>query len=581
MKTLAFLLSLNVPAQAGDGNDNLVALVQILKASDDADFQLDILKGIRDGLKGRASVKMPQGWEEISAKLAKSANPEVRSIAQALSTTFGDAKSLKAMRDLVADGKADLAGRKSALDTLLGARDAGLPPVLQALLKDPGMRADAIRGLGTYEDPKTPELLLEVYPSLETAEKRDVLNTLVARLPYAKQLLVALKSKVVPRSEVTAATIRQLHEYKDAEIDKWIDAEWGSLRTSPEAKLKEIADWKKFLQSQPKGDLPKGRALFAKTCQQCHTLFDAGGKVGPEITGANRSDLQYILENIIDPSAVVAKDYMPVIIRTKSGRIVTGIIKAEDGNAITLATENDLLVIPKPEIDAMKQSEISMMPEGQLNNLSKDEVRHLVAYLMSPVQVPMGILPQETVEIFNGKDLTDWEGDAEVWKVENGEIVGKGPQKRNHFLFHKKEFSDFRLTAEIKLVPNGGNSGFQVRSVPVEGGEARGCQADVGAGWWGKLYEESGRGLLFPAKGQEFDGDKFVKKEDWNTYEIVAVGTKIRTAINGNLCTDLDDAKIATKGRFALQVHAGGAMEVRFRNFKLEVNPKFELKTLK
>ncbi|HXX95028.1 MAG TPA: family 16 glycoside hydrolase, partial [Planctomycetota bacterium] len=578
---LALALGLWASAQAGDGGDNLSALVQILKSSDDADFQLDILKGIRDGLKGRTTVKMPQGWEEVSTRLAKSSNPDVRAIAQALSTTFGDPKALKAMRDLVADPKGELAARKSALETLLGARDAGLPPVLQVLLKDPGMRADAIRGLGTYEDPKTPELLLEVYSTLETAEKRDVLNTLVARLSYARHLLGALKNKIIPRTEVTAATIRQLHEYKDPEMDKWIDAEWGMMRTSPEAKLKEIADWKKFLQSQPKGDPSKGRALFSKTCQQCHTLFDTGGKVGPEITGANRSDLHYLLENIIDPSAVVAKDYMAVIIRTKNGRIVTGIIKAEDGNAITLATENDLLVIPKPEIDAMKQSEISMMPEGQLNTMSKDDVRHLIAYLMSPVQVPMGALPQTTVQIFNGKDLTDWEGDPAVWSVEGGEVVGKGALKRNSFLFHTKEYSDFRLTAEIKLVPNGGNSGFQIRSVPIEGGEARGPQADVGAGWWGKLYEESARGVLYPAKGQEFDGDKFVNKDDWNVYEIVAVGPRIRTAINGHLCTDLDDPKVSLKGRFGLQVHSGGMMEVRFRNFKLELNPAFELKTLK
>ena len=165
--------------------------------------------------------------------------------------------------------------------------------------------------------------------------------------------------------------------------------------------------------------------------------------------------------------------------------------------------------------------------------------------------------------------------------MDNGEIVGKGALKRNSFLFHKKEYSDFRLTAEIKLVPNGGNSGFQFRSIPIEGGEAKGCQADVGVGWWGKLYEESARGLIFPKKGQEFDGDKFVNKDDWNVYEIVAVGPKIRTAINGNLCTDLEDDKVAMKGRFALQVHSGGMMEVRFRKLKLELNPKFELKTLK
>jgi len=166
-----------------------------------------------------------------------------------------------------------------------------------------------------------------------------------------------------------------------------------------------------------------------------------------------------------------------------------------------------------------------------------------------------------------------------VWSVENGEIVGRGPQKRNQFLFHKQELTDFRLTVEIKLP--GGNSGIQIRSVPIEGGEARGCQADAGSGWWGKLYEESARGLLFPKKGQDFDGDKFVKKEGWNLYEIVVVGNRIRTAINGNLCTDLDDDKIAPKGRIGLQVHSGGPMEVRFRNFQLELNPKFELKTVK
>jgi putative heme-binding domain-containing protein len=581
MFTATIVLLLSTALQGGDGGDNLSALVQILKASDDPSFQLDILKGMRDGLKGRTSVRMPKGWDEVAASLARSPNAEVRSLAQTLSTVFGDTKSLQAMRDLLADLKADLAARKGALETLLGAKDVGLPPILLGLLKDVAMRGSAIRALAAYDDAKAPAAILEVYPSLDVSEKRDAVNTLLARVSSAKALLGALKAKVVSRGDLTAASIRAFREHRDPEIDKWIDGEWGMARSSPEAKLKEIAEWKAFLQSQPKGDPSKGRALFAKTCQQCHTLFDAGGKVGPEITGANRSDLQYLLENILDPSAVVAKDYMATVIRTKAGRVVTGIIRQDDQNAITLLTENDTIIIPKPEIDAQKTSEISMMPEGLLTNLSKDDARHLIAYLQSPTQVAMAVLPQETVELFNGRDLSEWEGDPNVWSVDNGEIVGKGALKRNSFLFHKKEYSDFRLTAEIKLVPNGGNSGFQFRSIPIEGGEAKGCQADVGVGWWGKLYEESARGLIFPKKGQEFDGDKFVNKDDWNVYEIVAVGPKIRTAINGNLCTDLEDDKVAMKGRFALQVHSGGMMEVRFRKLKLELNPKFELKTLK
>ena len=208
-------------------------------------------------------------------------------------------------------------------------------------------------------------------------------------------------------------------------------------------------------------------------------------------------------------------------------------------------------------------------------------LRNFICAFLASVLVVNSAAAKEAKELFNGKDLTGWEGDPAIWSVENGELVGKGPQKNNAFLFSKGEYSDFRLIFEVKLTPHGGNSGLQFRSVPHGKTEAQGCQADLGAGWWGRLYEEGGRGLLFPPKGQEFNGDAFIKKEDWNVYEVLAVGTKIRTAVNGHPCTVLDDEKVAKSGRFAPQVHSGGPMEVRFRKFQLELNPpEFKLKTV-
>ena len=100
-------------------------------------------------------------------------------------------------------------------------------------------------------------------------------------------------------------------------------------------------------------------------------------------------------------------------------------------------------------------------------------------------------------DFFNGKDLTGWDGDPKLWSVENGEIVGKTPGlKHNEFLRARWRPSDFRLTLKVKLTPNKENSGIQFRSEPLPDGEMKGPQADVGAGWWGKLYEENGRGLL-------------------------------------------------------------------------------------
>ena len=99
----------------------------------------------------------------------------------------------------------------------------------------------------------------------------------------------------------------------------------------------------------------------------------------------------------------------------------------------------------------------------------------------------------------------------------------------------------------------------------------KGYQADVGVGWWGKLYEEHGRALLWKESGE-----KHVRTDDWNQYEIIAVGSRIRTYINGKLCVDLDDPAGAKRGIIALQLHSGGPFEVRYKDFELELNPKME-----
>jgi hypothetical protein len=226
----------------------------------------------------------------------------------------------------------------------------------------------------------------------------------------------------------------------------------------------------------------------------------------------------------------------------------------------------------------MKQGTLSMMPEGLLTPLTDQEIRDLIIYLRQPVQVPMVATPETVALFFNGKDLANWNGTPEVWRVEQGEIIGASQAglKQNDFLKSEFVLEDFRLVFKVKLTPNNANSGVQFRSESFEGHEMKGPQADIGAGWWGKLYEENGRGLL-----ADKPGDAFVKPGDWNTYEILAVGGKIRTAINGNVCTDVDDAKVARRGIVGLQVHSGGPAEVRFKEFELELNPKFELKTAK
>ena len=175
------------------------------------------------------------------------------------------------------------------------------------------------------------------------------------------------------------------------------------------------------------------------------------------------------------------------------------------------------------------------------------------------------------ISLFNGKDLTGWEGDAKVWRVENGAISGRVDKiGYNTFLVYAHPFSDFVLEAKF-ILPKGGNSGIQYRSVVTDPARwvVGGYQADIGAGWYGALYEERGRGVLIKADPEVA---KTVKADDWNQYEIRAEGSKLRHTLNGKVSGEIDDKgdKARAEGILALQYHAPGNFEIRFKDIRIK-----------
>ena len=554
--------------------DSRQLLVTSLGKTNDSGIRTIYLHGILEGLKGRRQVDMPKDWPTVFTELSKSENADIRNQATSLAVTFGDPRALDEMLRILKSTDSGIPVRQNALAVLLGAKEKRLAPVLQQLLDEKALRGPALKGLAAYDDPKTPEVLLKHYPTFNSEEKRDALNTLASRPNYAKALLDAIGNKKVATADVSADIIRQIGNLKNADLDKRVGEVWGIVRTTPADRLKMIADYRKLLQTPTpvKPDLAHGRAVFAKTCQQCHTLYGIGNKVGPDITGSNRANLEYLLENILDPSAVIPKEYAASVFNMADGRTITGIVRSETPAAFTVVTANETLTLPKGDVERRTDSPTSMMPDDQFKLMPETDIRALIAYLQYPTQVPMLANDENAKDFFNGKDLAGWYGNMELWKVDNGEIVGKTTGlKHNEFLKSHLMAGDFRLMLKIKLTPNKENSGVQFRSEALPNGDVKGYQADVGLGWWGKLYEEHGREIL-----SNKPGDPFVKAGQWNDYEIIAVGSKIKTFINGNSCVDIDDPAGAKRGIFAFQIHSGGAMEVRFKDLKLELNPKMK-----
>lgn len=377
-------------AQAAEA-EPMAALVEVLKEAKDPQLQLDVLKGMSAALKGVRSAPMPVGWSEVESKLTASRNAQISTLAQSLGLTFGSQKALDALRKAALDAKAEIGVRRAAVQSLLSVRDSEAPAILQKLLKTEELRGEALRGLAAYDDPAGAAAILAVYPQLSNAEKRDALNTLASRAAFAKPLLMAVDEKKVSSKDLTAEVVRQLRNLKNPEVDQLLQKVWGAFHEVSADKKAEIAKYTAVYRAggSTPGDASRGRAVYATVCQQCHTLFDTGGAVGPDLTGSNRSDLGYILENMVDPNAVIPNDYRSSTIELKDERVLTGIIKQQDDKSVTVVTANEQLVIPRNEVAKISNSEISMMPEGLLGALTDQEVRDLIYYLGRPGQVPL------------------------------------------------------------------------------------------------------------------------------------------------------------------------------------------------
>jgi putative heme-binding domain-containing protein len=280
------------------------------------------------------------------------------------------------------------------LEALAYSKDPQVVPLLYQLIGDSALRGLALRTLAAYSDDATPKAILDHYSAFTEEEKADAIHTLASRPAYARALLDAVEHGAVPRRDISAFNVRQMMALQQKDISDRLVKVWGSLRPASKEKAERMAKLKSLLSHDylRTADTSQGRLVYSRTCASCHRLFDQGGAIGPELTGSQRTNLDYVLENLLDPSAIVPFDYRVTILETKDGRFLTGIIKQEDDRTLTVQTQNDAVVIPKNEIESRNQSSLSLMPDGLLDKMTNEELRDLLAYLASPRQVP---LPKE------------------------------------------------------------------------------------------------------------------------------------------------------------------------------------------
>ena len=385
------LFLLMVSVVIGQGASNLDPVVELLGQIDDPAFHADLLKGMREGLAGQKNVEVPKGWAKVAAKLAKSPNEQVREDVRALSLIFGDSGALDSLKATLVDKKSPLEKRRDALKLLVEKNAPGLASILQDLIQVKDLQGDVLRGLAAYGSKETPQVILKNYDEFSTESKAIAIGTLASRVGFAKELLEALANGKIPRKDISVPIARQIQSLGNEDLSELLKEHWGEIRQVKADKAELMEKYKKMLPKKylAKADLSNGRALYNRTCAACHVLYGEGGKIGPDITGSDRRNLDYVLDNVLDPNGAIGKDYQFTTINLKDSRVVAGMVAAENNSSLTVQTVTERIVLSKEDVVARNVLPISMMPEGLFNSLKKDELRDLVAYLATEQQVPL------------------------------------------------------------------------------------------------------------------------------------------------------------------------------------------------
>jgi putative membrane-bound dehydrogenase-like protein len=363
----------------------------LLESANDDQLRADVLNGLHQGLAGRHKVRSPANWPAFQQQVGHSGDTKLVNLVRDLSVLFGDGRALDEVRRLALDGKADLATRRGALQTLIETRAPDRRKICEQLLSVRYLNTTAVRGLTEFDDPSIGDKLAKSYRSFFPADRPSVIDALVTRPSFAEPLLDQIAAGKIPRGELTVLHARQIHSFGNARLTQRLNEVWGELRDSPEDKQRLIASWKERLtpDTLKQADPSHGRAVFDKICGNCHRLYGHGGQIGPDLTGSGRQNLDYVLINLIDPSAAVGAEYRMSIVVLNDGRVLNGIVAAKSDKVLTLQTAKERLSLELAEVDEIQVSPVSLMPDGLLQPLTEEQTRDLVAYLMSPTQVPL------------------------------------------------------------------------------------------------------------------------------------------------------------------------------------------------
>lgn len=370
---------------ASEGVQEPRVLPLLLSAAEcDADMGAiaDRVVGIREGLQGVLRVEKPEDWEAFRQRAAGSAGAEVDLALAELDALFGGRVGIERLLQLARDGGVELSVRAQTLESLGASRVMEAKGVLLELTLDRDLGGAAARALRHFDDSSVTDGLLAVWPRLNRQARDAALSTLTARASSTEKLLKAVESGTVAAADLGPYQWRQMAALGSDAIAQKVAELWpASVAALDDAANKQRLAERLTDQLLASGRAAEGRAIYTKVCANCHRLGEEGGRIGPDLSGGNRRDLGYLIENLGAPSAQVADSFRTSLIELTDGQVIVGVILRQLPDRIEVQTKDGVSTVDRREIEALAPSGRSLMPDGLLDPLSDQEVADLIAYL--------------------------------------------------------------------------------------------------------------------------------------------------------------------------------------------------------
>ena len=386
-------------AESDDELDTIVATLELLVDAD-ADATRQCLRLLADKTQAR------ELDGERRARLAKSIGPMVdnllkrpatdplRADAAILAASLRLSSGAEPTRAIATDSRADFELRRRALAALIAAEDRAALEIAENWLSGgadtpnagaaprPDLVSAALALLGRLDQPTVAEIVLRRYALLADDARPKAIELLTQRPAWSVKLLDAISRREIPANALNANQVARLLVTGDEALKKRVQATWGSVRLDRNPQREQVIARVRESLRESSGEPRRGHAVFRKVCGQCHKIHGEGQEVGPDITANGRANLEQLLSNVLDPSLVIGVSYQARVVLTSDGRALTGLLVEDSPQRVVLKTQGGKQeVVAREEVEEVRVSPLSLMPEGLETQLSATELADLFAFL--------------------------------------------------------------------------------------------------------------------------------------------------------------------------------------------------------